>query len=335
MTNLRIVDRIVPHPSGADLAMVHFANPVPPRTEIPALGTQAPPRYSAINLYGWGPDGSVLQRASGLVIDPVATVNADWVRAGLPRFNVAFPQTTPPMVVNLGSSPQPGDSGSGVYASGGTVAGVHVGRFDYRWTNESGIQYGRRFAAAYDQPVWSYANWIRQTISGEGTSGTVHDELKRRRLDEVSPGSTSPMSPPPALATCDPGDPNCTTPAPVWEPAQLTGATPEKDVVPQKNVVTTRCWDQQGNSCTMLTGYAAGATAQLSLDAMTSTGSRHVEVWCRMPDPANPSQSAVLFSFINDDKAGGPLGTGWWVVSQGNVTSNGAALDITRLSPCP
>ena len=103
----------------------------------------------------------------------------------------------------------------------------------------------------------------------------------------------------------------------------------------QKNVVATTCWDQQGSSCTMLTTYAAGATAQLSMTAMSSTGSRDIEAWCRLPDPANSSQSAVLFSFINDDKADGPLGTGWWVVPQGNVTSNGTALDLTPLSPCP
>jgi hypothetical protein len=184
------------------------------------------------------------------------------------------------------------------------------------------------FVAAYDQPVWSYADWIRRTINGEGTSGPVHDELKRRKLDEVSPGATPPMTKPPALTTCDPGGPSCTTPAPAWEPAQLT-ATAQ-----QKNVVTTTCWDQQSNSCTMLTNYAAGATAQLSLAAISSTGSRDIEAWCRLPDPANSSQSAVLVSFINDDKADGPLGTGWWVVPQGNVTSKGTALDITPLSPC-
>jgi hypothetical protein len=52
--NLRTFDRIVPHEQLPDLAMVHFADPVPETTWIPQLARRVPARYDRAFLFGWG-----------------------------------------------------------------------------------------------------------------------------------------------------------------------------------------------------------------------------------------------------------------------------------------
>jgi hypothetical protein len=68
----RLIDGIVRAPAG-DVAMVHFADPVPAETWIPRLATGAPEPLDWARLYGWGgpADGHSLHRASTLVYDPM------------------------------------------------------------------------------------------------------------------------------------------------------------------------------------------------------------------------------------------------------------------------
>jgi hypothetical protein len=187
-TNLRAVDRVVFNPSYPDLLMVHFADPVPADVWIPSLATAEPPRLGAAEIFGWGPAGHALNRALGLIIDPVATENAAAVRASMPAVAAAFPGDIQPMVADLGSATGPGDSGAGVYRLG-VLTGVHIARISYQHLNASGNLFGSPFMASWEQPVWSYRQWIHDTINGAGPSSTPppsNDELKRRRLTEGS-----------------------------------------------------------------------------------------------------------------------------------------------------
>ena len=219
-THLRSVDRIVFAPRG-DVAMVHFAEPVPAGTWIPQLADRAPGLFDWARLYGWGPVGKVLRRASTLVYDPVATANAAARRAANAVFSARFPPGIDPMVLDLATDW--GDSGGGVFSLRGVLAGIHEGRMPYFDVNGSGNFVQPEFRVAIEHPVWQYRQWILDTINGAGSSNPDpdHDELRRRRLDDTEDGDL-PMTAPPQLDVCDDGDPTCSLPDPVWRAATLT-----------------------------------------------------------------------------------------------------------------
>ncbi len=314
------------------MALVHFADPVPADTWIPSLATQPPARDAGGLFYGWGPDGHVLNRALGVIIDPVATENAAALRddPSFASFAEDFPPGTDPMVIAVPTTG--GDSGSGVFTFGGILSGTHVARSGYRHVNGSGRLFGEDFWAGYEQPVWRYRQWIMDTINGAGSSNQAHDELKRRRLNE-SPGGSLPMTMPPQVQVCDPGQPACSAPDPVWQAATLVGYSHQQGIVPAK------CAQADGNTCTFdgIT-YVGGATAQLRLGAVGVTGTRHVMTWCRSTTALNagePPVPVLEVSFSNDDDPQGPIGKGWWLVTPDHVTTDTTTpVDTTVFTTC-
>jgi hypothetical protein len=335
-SNLRAIDRIVLHPQAPDLALVHFADPVPSDTWIPSLAAGAPQRYAPARFFSWGRDGHVLSRVRGPIIDPVATANAAVLREddSIPSFAWDFPSGIDPMVVGVGT--RQGDAGSGTFSRNNAVLlGVHAWRADYRYTNESGNLVGDVFIAAYDQPVWQYRDWIQQVISGEGTSGSApsHDELRRRRLMDRTMDGNLPMTMPPQGDMCDPGQSPCTTPDSTWQAATLVGYSQNQ------GTVLSRCAQADGNTCTFDgVNYVGGATARLPLGAVGVTGARQVMVWCKSSTALNvgdPPQPVLEVSFTNGDDPQGPVGMGWWLVSPDHVTTDTTTpVDPTAFVAC-
>jgi hypothetical protein len=331
-SNLRAVDRIVLHPQLADIAMVHLRDPVPQDTWIPPLAAEAPRRFSAGHQYGWGATGQELTRALGLIFDPVAAENAaNWRRLDA-RFANTFPGDIQPMAVNLGGTAVAGDSGGGVY-SGGALVGVHCCRGGYRFANESGVPSGRDFRVAYEQPVWQHRDWILKTISGEGTSGDPHDELKRRRLGDDGTVGEPPITVPPQSDACDPG-PTCAAPDPAWGTATLLGASTTQGTVLARCVLTAESCSFDGVS------YVDGTSARLQLGSVGTTGTRTVVVWCRTSNALNvgdPPIQVLRVSFTNVDAAGHgelPIGEGWWDVVPDTVTTADVPVDLNQFSTC-
>lgn len=336
IANIRTIDGIVPHPQLADVAMVHFATPVPEGTWIPPLATQAPPRYSAARLYGWGPTGEVLNRALGLVLDQAAVEQAAELRSGFPAFARAFPPSIEPMTVNLVADG--GDSGSGIFSADGTLIGVHYASATYGYFDASGDPVGQNYMATYNQPVWLHREWIRRVISGAGSSNAApRDELKRRRLTGVE-GNTLPMTLPPQTDLCDPGMTSCTSPVLRWARGVLLGAGN------YRGTALARCVAVERNGCSFDgVAAAAGTSARMRLgpsSAPNAPGTREVMVWCTadaaFPEAGSPTRPVLRVSFTNADPQKSPIGYGWWDVTPDQVgTGTGRTLlDTSRLTPC-
>ena len=163
-THLRSIDRIVLAPRG-DMAMVRFADPVPEGTWIPSLANQAPRVFDWAHVYVWGPVGTVLNWASALVYDPVAIENAAFQRAVDPVFASVFAEGIGPIVLNLPTVP--GDSGGGVFAPRGVLAGVH--------SCERGISSRQRLGKPFPALLLGFLCSSRCGSTGSGfwTSSTV------------------------------------------------------------------------------------------------------------------------------------------------------------------
>jgi hypothetical protein len=332
-SNLRAIDRIELHPDLADVALVHFADPVPPGTWMPSLATQPPTRNAVGRFYSWGPEGHVLKRVVASIIDPVAKENAAEMREVSPEFVLDFPPGIEPMVIDIAT--EEGDSGAAVLSADGVLLGIHDWGGGYQYVNTSGNFVGALFRLAYEQPVWTYRTWIQRIVSGEGTSGPSpsHDELKRRRLLDRQWEGDLPMTMPPQADVCDPGQPQCNIPDPVWQAATLTGYSHNQGTVPA------RCATADGNACTFDgVPYVGGATARLPLGAVGVTGTRRVMVWCRTTAALNvgdPPQPVLELSFSNDDDPQGPVGMGWWLVSPDHVTTGtNTPVDTTVFATC-
>jgi hypothetical protein len=300
-SNLRAIDRIVLHPQLADVAMVHFAVPVPATVGIPPLASQAPPTNAVGILYGWAPTGRSLYRGAGLIIDPVASANAASMRELIPAFATSFPAGLDPSVLNLDAGP--GDSGGGVFdRTNTTLLGVHVGTATYIFPNASGNLAGRTFSASYQMPLWALRSWIQQTIDGTGsTPPDPHDELKRRRLSDT-PAGHLPMTQPPQ-----------TDPVPEAPIGTLTAGSD----TPGKVTVTCR-GDGQGNGCSV---------DSTSVDVGNSTpfpiGSpRQVAAWCWPAGTGSGGHGTVRVSFTNRENAdtSNPVAFGWWDVDASQIT---------------
>ena len=324
-THLRSADRIVFAPRG-DVAMVHFAEPVPAGTWIPRLANQAPGILDRARLYGWGQFGNVLHRASALVYDPAATANAAAQRAEDPVFSAAFPPGIDPIV--LGIYTHHGDGGSGVFSPRGVLAGIHVGIMPYFDVDGSGSLLQPEFRAAMELPVWQYRQWILDTINGAGSStpDPDHDELRRRRLDETE-GGDLPMTAPPQVDVCDEGDSNCSLPDPVWRAATLTALSG------RDGVVSVACAGGEGNSCSFDGSlFAAGVAGRVKVGS-----GRQVMVWCKTTavlTVGSRPQPALRVSFTNAEHDEGPIGHGWWDVSPGQVTVGNGPVDAAPFATC-
>jgi hypothetical protein len=219
----------------------------------------------------------------------------------------------------LGARTQAEDAGSGAFANG-ALAGVHVMFGPYRHSNETGNLREPEFSSAYEQPVWRYRDWIQSVINGEGTSGSrpTNDELRRRRLTDTESGDL-PMSLPPPMAMCEPGQTSCTLPDPKWAPGFLSGSGNNR------GTVQAVCAAADGNSCSFNgTAHADGTTTRLPLGPSKAprTAPREIMVWCRTRSAftqGGPLYPALRVSFTNADRDAGPIGMGWWDVMSDQV----------------
>jgi hypothetical protein len=329
--NVRQFDRIVINDQG-DLALAHFADPVPGNVWIPDIATTVPQSGDPVTLYGWGPDGTVLRRAPSVIYDAFARENAAALRSNFPQFAADFPANVQPMV--LLAEAGPGDSGAGVFTRFGVLAGVHWGDADYQHVNGSGNLYGDYYHAAYEQPLYPYRNWIRSVLGGERPPQPppARDDADRRRLSDKAT-SGLPMTPPPPATTCDPG-PQCPSSTPAWTRGILLGAGN------YRGTALARCATAASNACAFnQVTYATGASARMPLgpsSAPTAMGTRQVMVWCKstapFPDATSPAQQVLRVSFTNADSSESPLGNGWWDVTAGQV---GTGADQTLLDTSP
>ncbi|HEY6797872.1 MAG TPA: S1 family peptidase [Kineosporiaceae bacterium] len=338
-SNLRTIDHIVPHPD-ADLALLHFTEPLSPDTWIPRLATSAPRQNDPVRQYGWGPDGSVLRRLQVPVIDPTAVRNAAALRSAHPIFAVMFPAGVDPLVLDLYTDEA--DSGGGAFTTDGKLVGVHSALAPYEFVNGTGNLDGFAFPASYDQPVWTETatNWIRRIVNGEGSSSSssppAPPSTARQLTDQNSGGL--PMTQPPQDHVCDPGDEACHQLDPAWLAGTLTGGGNHR------GTALARCAAVGRNSCSFGgTTYAAGAQARLSLgptSAPSAPGTRKVLIWCgtqtAFPDAGHPSRQVLRVSFTNGDDIASPVGYGWWDLTPDQVTGpdTNRPVDTARSNAC-
>ena len=320
-SNLRSVDRIVAAPRG-DVALAHFADPVPRNIAIPHLATAAPRRGAQILLYEW--IDNTLKRALTVVYDPVAKENADAMRSAHPVFTAFFPENIQPMATIADTDLTTLDRGSGVF-SGEELVGVGDVTAEYHRVNGSGNLGPRAYTARYEQPVWQYRDWIQRVISGEGSSNPPpHDEL-RRRLPETDGGGPA-MTPPPSTNICDAGDEKCASPDPVWKLATL-----EERGSAEGYSVRLMCADVTGNECSF-GGTVFGYSTSLSLPS-----SREVMVWCKTTAAlivGGSPEPALRVSLTNAERSEVPAGQGWWHVNPAQVTTGKAPVDTAPFATC-
>ncbi|HEY6798197.1 MAG TPA: trypsin-like serine protease [Kineosporiaceae bacterium] len=323
----RTVDRIVFPRGGGDIAMLHLAEPYPDTVWRPELRTDLPHRGDLTLLYGSGPDGGTLHRATP-VIAASAMTDLDNTREGNPDFAQDFPPGLDPIVVNM--PVVRGDSGSGMFTFQ-----------DNRWLL-TGLINGPTPDYTSLVPLAAFAQWITDLIrsglssAGASTSGTKDDGPPRRRLPGT-PGQPL-MSEAPPMAICDAGDPSCTTPPPVWRLGAVLGAGN------YRGTMLGVCASVPGNVCSFgATSYPGGAIARLLLGpdgALTAGGNREVEVWCKTTtsfSPDGPARPALRVSFTNLDPRPAPSGYGWWDImpdQAGAGTTTPVLLDTTPFTTC-
>ena len=319
-THLRSIDRIVLAPRG-DMAMVHFADPVPEGTWIPSLANQAPRVFDWAHMYGWGPAGTVLNWASALVYDPVATANAAFQRAEYPIFAESFAEGIGPIVLNVATV-------AWRLGRRGIFAPRSPGRSS-RW--ERGLSSRQRLGKPFPALLLGFLSAAGVAVPAVDSGrhqrcwfvdGPGHDELRRRRLDETKSGDL-PMAAPPQPDVCDEGASKCSVPDPVWLAATLTAPSAGD------GLVAATCPGGDGNSCSFDgSPYATGSPGQVKVGS-----GRQVMVWCKTTDTlavgAEP-QRVLRVSFTNADRDQGPIGQGWWDVSPGQVAAAAGPVDTAR-----
>jgi hypothetical protein len=336
-STFRQIDRIELADEG-DMALVHFADPVPPGTWIPSLATSEA-RFGDLAIqYGWGERGARLTVASGVVYDPAAAANADRLRSQDADFALDFPPGIDPIISSFDTVP--GDSGNGLFSRVGALLGVQSWNAAYRRVNDSGNLFGPTYLPAFSQPVLRYQDWIRRIISGEGSSSPAPSpaprSAPRRHLTEGT--STLPMTMPPQADVCEPGITSCTGSQPTWAQGVLTGAGN------YRGTALARCATAETNTCSFNgLATAAGASARMALgpsSAPSAPGVRRVMVWCKtttaFPDPTSPTRPVLRVSFTNADPNDSPIGYGWWDVTPDQVGSGTGRtlLDTSQVSPC-
>ncbi len=338
VSNLRAVDRVEPHPD-TDLALLHFAEPVPPYTWIPRLATTPPRRSDPVRQYGWGPDGEVLRRLEVPVINPAAADTADLRRTD-PYYPIMFPTGVEPLVLDLFT--HEGDSGGGAFSADGRLIGLLSAEVPYTFGNGTGgADAGLSFTISYDQPLWTdeAAGWIRRIVSGEGSSSSAPPAppSTRRKLFDQGSGDL-PMTQPPQDHVCDPGDGACPQPDAAWHQGTLTGGGN------YRGTVLARCAAAGKNSCSFGgTQYAAGEQARFTLgttSAPSAPGTRNVLIWCgtqtAFPGADYPTRQVLRVSFTNDTDLSSPAAYGWWDLTPDQVTApaTNRAMEPTRSTAC-
>jgi hypothetical protein len=328
-TNLRQIDRIVRHPS-ADLAMAYFADPVPEDTFIPRLAQNAPEDFGWAIPFGWGHSaGHILQTLDSVILRAAAAENLAAKLQDDPRFAQHF-GGIPPLVMNHRTTF--GDSGSGVFATNWTLLAIHEGKSPFFYVDDEGQQIGdRRTRAAYELPVWRFRDWIQSVINGEGTSGQPPDSTPGRDLTE-EPDGQLPMTQPPHVDTCEPGETGCTFPGPRWALSTLTGAGN------YRGTALAVCAPATPEPCTFnTTTYPAATTARLPLGPAQAPGTapRQVMVWCRTTaslTPGTPTQQVLRISFTNAEHTQVPTGRGWWDITPDQLGTN--PIDPSQFTTC-
>jgi hypothetical protein len=337
-SNRRRIDRIVFAPQGG-LAMMHFADPVPEGTVIALLAMAAPARFSAAYFFGWGGAGANagtrLNAQVTAVFDPVATANAAEMRRDIEGFAEAFPPSIEPMVVPAAT--QPGDAGSLIFSETGFLLGMHTLTGSYYRVNRGGNLSTHEWTAGYEQPMWEYRQWVRDTINGAGSSGTAPGGSNRRRLTDTTSGDL-PMTLPPQTGSCVPHLGSCTTTPPTWGQGVLLGAGNFR------GTAQARCATAPHNTCSFDgVTTAPGASTRMRLGTTTAPsapGTREVIAWCQtttpFPDATSPTRQVLRVSFTNADPDDTPTGYGWWDITPDQVgTGNGQTLlDPGPLAPC-
>jgi hypothetical protein len=344
-TTLRTIDRVVPHPD-LDLALVHFADPVPAGTWIPDLAQEAPPELDRAVVYGWAPEGHTLNRVVTVILNSAALGNIALLRSISSEVAADFSGSSgiPPLVTN--DEAEPGDSGSGVFTNGTTsgtnedrLVGVVYGAYPYSAENRSGTLYGPVEEAGYQFPVWRVRPWVRSVIDGEGPSGSnLKDDEVRSRRPTAQSGGSLPMTMPPQTGVCEPGEKSCTSPGPHWVQAALLGSGN------YRGTALARCATVTGNGCSFSgTASAPGASARMPLgpsSAPNAPGTREVMVWCRtgtaFPDAGSPTRQVLRVSLTNADGVEVPVGMGWWDVTPDQVGTGTSQtpVDADQLAAC-
>jgi hypothetical protein len=347
--NLRTIDRVVPHENRVDLALVHFADPVPEGTYIPDLAAGPPSALAPAHSYGWG-EGGVLGRLSTVVMNPSDLESYQVLSDVIPEWGRQFSEDSPPMTTN--ALLDKGDSGGGTFAPWGVLTGVHVSDWSVRHRNASGnVQL--QLVALFEQPVWRYRDWILSVVNGGGPSGwrpappsssapagtpaSAGDGSGRQMLADTSEGDLS-MTLPPQTDRCDPGMTSCAVSEPTWVRGVLLGSGN------YRGTALARCASAGGDGCSFDgVASAAGASARMQLGssaAPSAPGTREVMVWCKtdtaFPDADSPTRQVLRVSFTNGDPHESPLGYGWWDVTPDQVgTGTGQTLvDTGPLTPC-
>jgi hypothetical protein len=274
--------------------------------------------------------------APTLVYDPVAAANAARERAENTDFADSFPAGIQPMVIAMITDP--GDVGGGIFTPGGFLTGVDSFSAVYQNANATGNFYGPVVSASYEQPIWSYRQWILDTINGAGSSGGTSAGPPRRHLSDATPTGNLPMTLPPHTNLCSAATGSCIPSDPGWKQGTLLGAGN------YRGTALARCATAATNDCSFNgTTYAAGASARMPLgraSAPSAPGTRQVMVWCKtttaFPDPTSPTQPVLRVSFTNADPNESPTGYGWWDVTPDQVGagSGQARLDTGPLGPC-
>ncbi len=202
VTQTRRIDRIEVHPT-ADLALLHFSEPLGPDIWIPDLATARPTPGATADIYGWE-DGRRLNHMASTILSVSSPKNTEYMRHHDKEgfFDASFPEGIDPIVVfakvdEAGSRrifptlfTKPGDSGGGLFNETGKLIGINWGGAPYHYLNSWGeLDLSQIVTTGYEQPVYEYAAWIKRIIRGEGSSGSkqTHDELRRRRLLDSSP----------------------------------------------------------------------------------------------------------------------------------------------------
>jgi hypothetical protein len=333
----RTIGAIVRHPNRADLALVHFADPVPEDTYIPELATAAPPEMAPAHSYGWS--GGVLGRLATTILSP-DILNAFSILHGRnPKLTEGFTEDVPPMTTNL--LLDDGDSGGGTFSPWKVLTGVHVATLTFHVQSHTANQ---TFTIALEQPVWRYRSWILSVIGAPPPrespprESPVAGAAPGRQLLDATAGDTLHMTLPPQTDHCDPGMPSCTVAEPVWLQGVLLGAGN------YRGTALARCASADTRSCSFDgAAYGTGASARIPLgpsSAPDTAGTRRVMIWCKtsvaFPDANSPAQQVLRVSFTNADPAESPLGYGWWDVSPGQVGTGAGQtpVDSSPLAAC-
>jgi Trypsin len=346
-THRRTIDAIERHENRADLALVHFADPVPEGTFIPDIATAAPSTGDPAHAYGW--NGGILGRVTTTILDPADVDIFQRLRSGAPAGSQMFSEGYPPMTMN--SQLDRGDSGGGTFAPWNVLTGIHVADLTRRTRTQHGTNYS--LTATLDQPLWLYRNWILSVTtgpppggatppSGNPPSGNPTPTGPQRQLLDATTGSGATtdgilqMTLPPQTDHCDPGMPSCTVTNPVWARGRLLGAGN------YRGTALARCASAGTNSCSFDgAAYGNGASARMRLGPLSAPGSpgtREVMIWCRssvaFPDANSPVQQVLRVSFTNADPRDAALAYGWWDVTPDQVDSGQGPVDAGTLATC-